>query len=175
MSRWYNRIMARNRKVVEPDVSGAPDDDEGVVDDTEEFARVERIAERIASGWAGTSSGSIDRTPPDVSHLDDAVELVEGEALVFTIPVGEQVLIERYLDPPDVPRRIWLDTRLYRVDGVDPETGRLELYDEGLKQMALSNYIDGLARGYTFKVPSSGLAGVRKRRGGRRKKGSRRK
>ena len=133
-------------------------------------SKIEHAAEEIVAKWNTTADAATgDRVPPVMDHLEDAIVQLDDGTPVFILDVGDEVLIERWLNPPDLPCRTWLDTRLYTIQRVDQDTGRIELYDEGLHQCAMSNFKTGLARGYTFKVPEGGLAGIKKRRKVRRK------
>lgn len=142
----------------------------------EERAKIEHVAEEIVARWNTTADvTSGERVPPDIAHLEDAVVRLDDGTPVFILEVGDEVLIERWLGPPDLPTRTWLDTRLYTVQCINQESGRIELYDEGLHQQAMTNFLTGLERGYVFKVPEGGLAGIKKRRKIHRRKNSRKK
>ena len=104
---------------------------------------------------------------PTIDQLADAFEYVDGK-LSFKVPVGQKVVIERTTDLGD-GKRVWLDTETYRVESIDQVTGELKLINVAVRAAARSNFITGLERGYSFKIP--GVDGnVGKRRRGRPKK-----
>jgi len=104
---------------------------------------------------------------PTITQLDDAVTTIDGRP-TFNVPVGQKVVIERTTDLGD-GNRVWLDTETYRVEAVDQLTGELKLINVAVRAAARSNFITGLERGYSFKVPGS-EGNVGKRRRGRPKK-----
>jgi hypothetical protein len=88
----------------------------------------------------------------NIDRLIDAVVKSDDGTLLFIPDVGEKVIIERYT--MCLPGNPWLDTKVYTVRGINDETGDLYLWDEDSKQQAMSNYITGPQRGFTFKIPA---------------------
>ena len=106
---------------------------------------------------------------PDLSLLDDAVELDDEGVPIFTVAPGDKVVIERYATI--LRGSPWLDTKVYTVESIDGVTGTLYLWDDDDKGHAMTNYITGVAAGFKFKVPPAkggGFTSQRKR--GRPKK-----
>jgi hypothetical protein len=91
------------------------------------------------------------RARPDISHLDMAVEVDDAGNVTFIPEVGQKVVIER--PATCLPGSPWLDTTLYTVLDIDPETGNLKLWRDELGGFASSNYIEGLLQGYSFRLP----------------------
>jgi hypothetical protein len=90
------------------------------------------------------------RVKPDIDHLDDAVEVTDDGQVLFLPKVGEKVVIERHV--PELAHS-WLDTNLYTVRAIDPETGHLRLMSEEYGHNAMSNFMEGILLGYVFKIP----------------------
>jgi hypothetical protein len=103
---------------------------------------------------------------PDVSAFPDALD-AEGKPL---FRAGDRLVVERrsvvLIGSP------WIDTKVYRVLGVDQETGNIRFYDEQINQFAASNYRTATARGSVFKLLPSG---ARTDNLGKRKRGRPRK
>lgn len=111
------------------------------------------------------SSDARNARRPDVSHLDDALADVDG-TLVPLFGIGDKIVIERTnILHPDRP---WLDTQTYTVQDIDDVTGDLKLWNDGFQQFAASNFIQGIAYGYVFKLPSGTRIGKTRRGGGKR-------
>jgi len=91
------------------------------------------------------------RSRPDISHLDLAVDVDDAGNVTFIPEVGQKVVIERVTSL--LPTRTWLDTSVYTVKDIDPETGALTLYSEELGQWGYSNFMEGLLMGYSFRLP----------------------
>ena len=91
---------------------------------------------------------AVKRSRPDISHLDDAVEVGDDGSVTFIPQVGGKVVIERCVESGQ-----WLDTNLYTVTAIDIETGALRLIRDEYGHQAMSNYMEGILRGYTFKLP----------------------
>jgi len=103
---------------------------------------------------------------PNIDDLEDAVIENPNGSYHFVPSVGTQVVIDR--TSVMLPGNPWLDTRIYKVIDVNQTTGDLKLYNEDLRQYALSNFIVGKKNGFSFKIPAKkGIAGVKKRRGKR--------
>lgn len=101
-------------------------------------------------------------TKPDISHLPDA--LSGGWP---TFKEGDLIVIERYADC--LRGRPYLDTRTYRVKSVDLVTGRVELYDDCMKQHAMDNWRQGIRIGQVYKFAKGGPVTTKKKRGRPRK------
>lgn len=104
-----------------------------------------------------------ERAKPDISRLPNAVDN-DGFPL---FRAGDKIIIERrstiLIGSP------YLDTRTYTVVSIDTETGKLDLFDDTLCQSALSNYRQGLDRGYVFKLARGNSVATKKKRGRPRK------
>lgn len=104
-----------------------------------------------------------ERAKPDISRLPNAIDN-DGFPL---FRAGEKIIIERrstiLIGSP------YLDTRTYTVVSIDTETGKLDLFDDTLCQSALSNYRQGLDRGYIFKLARGNSVATKKKRGRPRK------
>lgn len=104
-----------------------------------------------------------ERAKPDISRLPNAIDN-DGFPL---FRAGEKIIIERrstiLIGSP------YLDTRTYTVVSIDTETGKLDLFDDTLCQSALSNYRQGLDRGYVFKLARGNSVATKKKRGRPRK------
>lgn len=97
---------------------------------------------------------------PNIDHLADAVVEVDGK-LKFLAQVGQKVVVERVSTVTKM--RPWLDTRVWIVNRVDPETGRVDLWCDDLMQNGICNFIVGTQAGYRFKlVPAKGPVFARK-------------
>jgi hypothetical protein len=88
------------------------------------------------------------RAKPDISHLEDALSVDDAGNVTFLPQVGGKVVIERCLESGS-----WLDTNLYTITDVDRQTGDLRLVRDEMGHRALSNYMEGIIRGYVFKLP----------------------
>lgn len=99
---------------------------------------------------------------PNIDALKDAVVFLDDGTPTFVPQPGERVIIERYTSL--LPGRPWLDTRVYMVRGVDPETGHLDLWDEETQHWVSSNFADGLRNGYKFKCQPLHGRGIPKKR-----------
>lgn len=121
----------------------------------------EDLERRLAEAIAGKSEPGAEepeptareRQRPDVSDLDDAVASAPDGQLAFILSAGQRVLIDRVSSC--LAGRPWLDTNEYKIVAVDQETGRLDLFNEILKQSAMSNFKQGTALGYRFLVPGT--------------------
>lgn len=103
---------------------------------------------------------------PNIDDLEDAVIENPDGSYHFVPGVGMQVVIDR--TSVMLPGNPWLDTRIYKVLDVNQTTGDLKLYNDDLRQHALSNFIEGKKNGFSFKIPAKkGVTGVKKRRGKR--------
>ena len=104
-----------------------------------------------------------ERAKPDISRLPNAIDK-DGFPL---FRAGDKIIIERrstiLIGSP------YLDTRTYTVVSIDTETGKLDLFDDTLCQSALSNYRQGLDRGYIFKLARGNSVATKKKRGRPRK------
>ena len=89
------------------------------------------------------------RTRPDISHLDDALSVDDDGNVTFLPQIGGKVVIERCIESGS-----WLDTNLYTITDVDRMTGDLRLIRDEMGHRAMSNYLEGIIRGYVFKLPS---------------------
>lgn len=88
------------------------------------------------------------RAKPDISSLEDAVDVSDDGTVTFIPVVGGKVVIERCVESGD-----WLDTNLYTVTDIDTESGALRLIRDEFGHNAMSNYMEGILRGYVFKLP----------------------
>lgn len=88
------------------------------------------------------------RAKPDISHLEDALSVDDDGNVTFLPQVGGKVVIERCVESGS-----WLDTNLYTITEVDRETGDLRLIRDEMGHRAMSNYMEGIVRGYVFKLP----------------------
>jgi len=104
-----------------------------------------------------------ERAKPDISRLPNAIDN-DGFPL---FRAGEKIIIERrstiLIGSP------YLDTRTYTVVSIDTESGKLDLFDDTLCQSALSNYRQGLDKGYIFKLARGNSVATKKKRGRPRK------
>jgi hypothetical protein len=106
------------------------------------------------------------RDKPDISSLEDALEVGDDGSVKFLPAVGGKVVIERCVEDGQ-----WLDTNLYTVTAIDEETGALRLIRDEFGHNAMSNYIEGILRGYVFKLPpKKGPIVKRKIRAGKKMK-----
>ncbi len=87
------------------------------------------------------------RAKPDISMLEDALEVDDEGNVKFLPIVGGKVVIERQFEGQ------WLDTNLYTVTAIDPETGALRLIRDEFGHQAMSNYMEAILRGHIFKLP----------------------
>jgi len=99
---------------------------------------------------------------PDISRLPDAV--VGGRPLFTT---GDKIVIERYATV--LTGAPYLDTRTYKVIGVNEANGAVRLFDEELNQFASTNYVEGMRHGYVFKFAMGNAVATKKKRGRPRK------
>lgn len=90
----------------------------------------------------------VKRSKPDIRHLEDAIEVDDDGNVKFLPQVGGKVVIERCVESGS-----WLDTNLYTVTAIDTETGALRLIRDEFGHNAMSNYMEGILRGYVFKMP----------------------
>lgn len=106
------------------------------------------------------------RAKPDISALEDALEVNDDGTVKFIPIVGGKVVIERCVEDGG-----WLDTNLYTVREIDEETGALRLIRDEFGHNAMSNYMEGILRGYVFKLPpKKGPIIARKVRAGKKTK-----
>ena len=103
---------------------------------------------------------------PDVSSFPDALD-AEGKPL---FRAGDRVVVERR--SVILSGSPWIDTKVYRVLGVDQDSGNVRFYDEQINQFASSNYRTASARGSVFKLLPTG---ARTDNLGKRKRGRPRK
>lgn len=99
---------------------------------------------------------------PDISRLKDALSK-EGRPLYV---VGDRIIIERYGTIGG--RRLYLDTRTYRVDRIDEASGNVWLFDLDLGQHAGDNFRSGPRGGNVYKF-AAGTSIAKKKRGRPRK------
>lgn len=98
---------------------------------------------------------------PSIDHLVDAVVRSNDGKLTFVPIVGQKVVVERVSTV--TKNRPWLDTRVWVVNRVNAETGRVDLWCEDLNQNGVCNFITGTNVGYRFKlVPAKGPVFARK-------------
>lgn len=100
---------------------------------------------------------------PDISRLPSAVD-PSGRAL---FKPGDKIVVERYASC--LPGHPYLDTKTYRVLGVDQSSGGVRLYEEVLNQYASTNFKEAIAVGYVFKFASGNVVSTKKKRGRPRK------
>lgn len=105
---------------------------------------------------------------PVIDHLPDAVGTDELGNPTFLAGAGDRVIIERVATV--LNNKPWLDTKTYVVNSVDCATGELRLWDTDAARDTVSNYIDGISRGYRFKLPTRRDMEIGKRKRGRPKK-----
>lgn len=128
------------------------DQDERPVNETQHLNEVAALEQREAKRLASR---------PYIDHLIDAVVEVEGK-LTFLPKVGDKLVIERVSTV--TKNRPWLDTRVWVVNRIDAQTGRLDLWCDELNQNGVSNFIAGTQAGCRFKlVPKKGPIFARKR------------
>lgn len=97
---------------------------------------------------------------PNIDHLVDAVVVKDGK-FTFLPQVGQKVVVERVSTVTKT--RPWLDTRVWVVNRINAETGRVDLWCEDLNQNGICNFIIGTQVGYRFKlVPKKGPVFARK-------------
>ena len=99
---------------------------------------------------------------PDISRLPDATE---GGRPLFT--AGDKIVVERYATV--LAGAPYLDTKTYKVLGVNEANGAVRLFDEELNQFASTNYVEGLRSGYVFKFAMGNKVATKKKRGRPRK------
>lgn len=100
---------------------------------------------------------------PDISKLPDA--LVAGKP---AFGLGDKIIIERSITV--LKQGGYLDTKTYKVLGIDHSTGNLRLWDESLGQWSMDNYINGPRAGYIYKMANGILPLLSKGRRGRPRK-----
>lgn len=93
---------------------------------------------------------------PDISRLPNALSAT-GQPCFRK---GEKIVIERR--SVTLPGTPYLDTRTYRVVGINLDNGNLDLFDETVSQQAMSNYIKGQKLGFVFKLAKGNLVGTKK-------------
>jgi len=99
---------------------------------------------------------------PVIDHLADAVVAGPDGRLTFLPKVGDRVVIERVSTL--TKSKQWLDTRVWVVNGVDPKSGRVDLWCDDLNQNGVTNFIVATQAGGRFKlVPQKGPIFARKR------------
>lgn len=136
---------------------------EGLRSDVEPEPDLDTHSDTITPAQAARLMG--ERRPvnkPDLSRLRDAFV---DDAPQFRR--GDRIAIERYAS--FLAGRPYLDTRTYRVVSIDPVTGRLELYDDSLGQMALDNWKHGMSIGQLYKLVDGVAVATRRKRGRPRK------
>jgi hypothetical protein len=136
------------------------DDDQ---DDNEE-KKAQRFNELLAR--EGREKKRLD-TRPDLGHLADAVaesvDSLGNKKVTFLAKVGDRVVVERHSSL--FKTHPWIDTRVWCVNRINAETGRLDLWCDDLWQNASCNYIEDRKIGYRFKlVPLKGSIFKRKKR-----------
>lgn len=87
---------------------------------------------------------------PDVSHLAEAVQKIEG---VWTMVVGKGDYL--VIDYSALKYGAWMDTKCWMIDTVR-EDGFLGLWDPHLQQFGCSNWKVGIERGLVFKIATKG-------------------
>lgn len=100
---------------------------------------------------------------PDVSSLPDAFRADGTPAFA----VGDKIVIERRSGLLDGAP--YVDTRTWFVNGFNPATGQLALWDEELLQHGSDNVIAGVARGSIYKLAAGASVGGKRKRGRPRK------
>ncbi len=100
---------------------------------------------------------------PDISRLPDAVD-ING---IPSFDIGEKIIIERR--SVVLEGRPYIDTKTYTVKSLNVNTGDMLLFDESLHQSAMSNYIEGLKKGFVFKLSRGNQISTKKKRGRPRK------
>lgn len=116
------------------------------------------------------SSAQIDRlakkrepSKPDISGLPNAIG-ADGMPIFVS---GDKIIIERYAS--FLKGNPYLDTRTYRVEKVDLDTGKVDLWDENLQQYANDNWRHGIKIGQVYKLSLGRLVSSKKTRGRPRK------
>src|SRR5260221_5471647 len=122
-------------------------DEEDETDDSDEAKLKRGVNEVLRSEDAEKRRLAL---KPDVSHLTDAVSMVDGK-LQFSLVQGDRLVIERV--SVFLSGSPWLDTRSFIIAGVDRGNGDLHLIDEEIQHQAMSNYVTGSHAGFKFKVP----------------------
>lgn len=87
---------------------------------------------------------------PHIDDLSDAI--VDGQ---FLLKVGDNIVIERMIKPTGESK--WFNTVLYEIIDVNLVSGDLRLFDRNVHCSALSNFINGPARGCRFKIAPPGF------------------
>lgn len=100
---------------------------------------------------------------PDISRLPDALD-GEGAPL---FSVGDRIVIERRAH--FLEGNPYLDTRTYKVKGIDEGTGVLSLWDESLSQWACDNFVAGPITGQVYKLAVGRTVSTKRKRGRPRK------
>ena len=103
---------------------------------------------------------------PDISGLQSAIGVDGYPAFV----AGDRIVIERYAS--FLAGRPYLDTRTYRVESVDLDSGKVNLWDESLYQYASDNWRHGVSIGQVYKFVKGRLVSSKGRRGRPRKESS---
>lgn len=105
---------------------------------------------------------------PIIDHLPDAIGKDELGNVTFMGGTGDKVIIERVATV--LSHKPWLDTKTYVINSVDTVTGELRLWDTDAARDTVSNFIDGVKRGYRFKLPTRRDMIIGKRKRGRPRK-----
>jgi len=136
----------------EPKEQVADDQDESPVEETQHLNEVQALEKREARRL---------ESRPSIDHLADAAVMKDGK-LTFIPEVGHKVVVERVSTVTKM--HPWLDTRVWVVNRINAETGRVDLWCEDLMQNGICNFITGTEVGYRFKlVPLKGPIFARKR------------
>jgi hypothetical protein len=100
---------------------------------------------------------------PDISRLPNAI--VDGKPIFVA---GDKIVIERYAGC--LIGNPYLDTRTYRVQKVELETGKIWLWDETFQQHAMDNWKRGSEIGQVYKLANGLRAAVGQKKRGRPRK-----
>lgn len=100
---------------------------------------------------------------PDLSNLPNAIG-PDGYPLFVK---GDRIVIERRAS--FLAGNPYLDTRTYRVEAVDLDTGKVNLWDESLSQYATDNWKHGVRVGQVYKLSLGRLVTTKRKRGRPRK------
>ena len=103
---------------------------------------------------------------PDISGLPNAI----GPDGFPVFVKGDRIVIERYTS--FLQGNPYLDTRTYRVEAVDLDSGRVALWDEELSQYATDNWRHGVKIGQIYKLSLGRLVSSKGKRGRPRKEAS---
>ena len=120
---------------------------------------LDSYSERVDASTIDRLGKKKESARPDISGLPNAI----GPDGIPVFVKGDKIVIERYAS--FLQGNPYLDTRTYKVEAVDLDTGKVDLWDENLQQYANDNWRHGLKIGQVYKLSLGRLVSSQKKRG----------